>query len=249
MDFFFPGEESRLTSTSFEKNDKIGLYVVECPAPLQISGNYINNAELTYSGSKWTSSERLFWPETGAVDIYAYYPKMIPTSILEQPFSVAQDQSMGTGSSDFLWAKVPSQSRQASVKVIFSHCLSKVTLKLVKGTDYVGDYPQHADVRILSTVPDGLFNLTTGTIAKNGRSSTSPIKCQQVSEDTYEAIVIPQRIDSKAPLFEMTVNGISYLMEGSFEFRAGMNHTINIVLNSSPEAINVQIGSTIQSWN
>ena len=38
----YPGQ-SRATATSFESNDKIGLYVAESKAPLEIGGNLVNN--------------------------------------------------------------------------------------------------------------------------------------------------------------------------------------------------------------
>lgn len=46
----YPGQ-TRATATSFESNDKIGLYVAESKAPLEIGGNLVNNEALTYDGS------------------------------------------------------------------------------------------------------------------------------------------------------------------------------------------------------
>lgn len=43
----YPGQGSRATSSSFEANDKIGLYVADANAPLEIGGNLVNNEGLT----------------------------------------------------------------------------------------------------------------------------------------------------------------------------------------------------------
>ena len=42
-----PGQASRATETNFEKNDKIGLYVADAKAQLEIGGNLVNNEALT----------------------------------------------------------------------------------------------------------------------------------------------------------------------------------------------------------
>lgn len=88
----YPGQ-SRATATSFESNDKIGLYVAESKAPLEIGGNLVNNEALTYDGSKWEAARTLYWDE-GTYNAYAYYPYIQGvSSTTDQPFSVALDQS------------------------------------------------------------------------------------------------------------------------------------------------------------
>ena len=47
-----PGQATRATETSFEQNDRIGLYVADAKAQLEIGGNLVNNEALTYDGSK-----------------------------------------------------------------------------------------------------------------------------------------------------------------------------------------------------
>ena len=108
IQFIHPSAVTRATATEFESGDKIGLYVVETPAPLQVSGNYVNNLQATYNGSQWTGDSGLHWPSTESVcDVYAYYPYFESvTSISANPFSILEDQSAGYGPCDFLWGKV-----------------------------------------------------------------------------------------------------------------------------------------------
>ena len=68
-----PGQTSRATETNFEKNDKIGLYVADAKAQLEIGGNLVNNEALTYDGSKWAAARALYW-DKGTYTAYAYYP-------------------------------------------------------------------------------------------------------------------------------------------------------------------------------
>ena len=41
--------------------------------PLQVGGNYVNNASLTYNGTEWTPTRPIYWND-GSYDVYAYYP-------------------------------------------------------------------------------------------------------------------------------------------------------------------------------
>ena len=252
IQFIHPGAVTRATETAFESGDKIGLYVVETPAPLQVSGNYVNNLQATYNGSQWTGDSGLHWPSTESVcDIYAYYPYFESvTSITANPFSISEDQSAGYGSCDFLWGKAASLAYTAdAIPVQFSHKLSKITLKLVKADSYVGDLPTDAVFYIHSTVPDATVDLTTGSVTKDPYGTARTITCHKVADDTYEAVIIPQRLASRTPLFEMVANGVSYLVEGSFNFRPGINYTFNVTLNTSTESIRIEIGGEIGNWN
>lgn len=251
IQFIHPSAETRATETAFESGDKIGLYVVEAPAPLQVSGNYVNNLQATYNGSQWTGETGLRWPSTESVcDIYAYYPFMEVSKIDASPFSVLEDQSSGFGACDFLWGKAASVAYTTeAIPVQFNHKLSKITLKLVKGADYVGDLPSTAVFYVHSTVTDATVDLTTGSVTKDPFGTAKTITCHKVSGDTYEAVIVPQRLASRTPLFEMVANGVSYLVEGSFNFKPGINYTFNVTLNTSTESIRIEIGGEIADWN
>lgn len=251
IQFIHPSAETRATETAFESGDKIGLYVVEAPAPLQVSGNYVNNLQATYNGSQWTGETGLRWPSTESIcDIYAYYPFMEVSKIDASPFSVLEDQSSGFGACDFLWGKAASVAYTTeAIPVQFNHKLSKITLKLVKGADYVGDLPSTAVFYVHSTVTDATVDLTTGSVTKDPFGTAKTITCHKVSDDTYEAVIVPQRLASRTPLFEMVANGVSYLVEGSFNFKPGINYTFNVTLNTSTESIRIEIGGEIADWN
>ena len=251
IQFIHPSVVTRATETAFESGDKIGLYVVETPAPLQVSGNYVNNLQATYNGSQWTGDSGLRWPSTESVcDIYAYYPFMEVSKITAAPFSVLEDQSDGFGACDFLWGKAASVAYTTdAIPVQFKHKLSKITLRLVKSESYVGDLPSDAVLYVHSTVPDATVDLTTGSVTKDPYGTARTITCHKVSDDTYEAVIVPQRLASRTPLFEMVANGVSYLVEGSFNFKPGINYTFSVTLNTSTESIRIEIGGEIEDWN
>lgn len=84
--------DSRVTTTAFESGDRVGLFITRKDTPLEVSGNYVNNAALTFDGSQWTTEKPVYW-DGGTYNIYAYYPQMKPvTSVDNLPFSVSTNQ-------------------------------------------------------------------------------------------------------------------------------------------------------------
>ena len=253
---------TRATETSFEQGDKIGLflteYIGETPAPLQISGNWANNVAATLEGTEWVTAKKIFWSDN-RTDAYGYYPYMSLTSVDEQPFSIALDQSTertgdqlgGYEASDFLWAKTEGVDQSTeTVTLQFSHRCSKLVIQLVKGPSYEGELPDSATVYIHNVVPTATIDLATGAVTKDIFGEVATVKARKVNNATYEAIMIPQRIESRRPFIEIVVNNISYLLEDTFQFKAGMQHTLSLVINSNPDQVSVDIGGEIVGgWN
>lgn len=253
---------TRATETSFEQGDKIGLYLTEytgeTPAPLQISGNWANNVAATLDGTDWVTAKKIFWSDN-RMDVYGYYPYMSLTSVDEQPFSIALDQSTervgdqlgGYEASDFLWAKTEGVDQSAeTVTLQFSHRCSKLVIKLVKGSSYEGELPDNATVYVHSVVPTATIDLATGAVTKDIFGEMATVKARKVDNATYEAVMIPQRLESRRPFIEIVVNNVSYLLEDTFQFKAGMQHTLSLVINSNPDQVSVDIGGEIEGgWN
>ena len=193
------------------------------------------------------------------MDAYGYYPYMSLTSVDEQPFSIALDQSTertgdqlgGYEASDFLWAKTEGVDQSTeTVTLQFSHRCSKLVIQLVKGPSYEGELPDSATVYIHNVVPTATIDLATGAVTKDVFGEVATVKARKVNNATYEAIMIPQRIESRRPFIEIVVNNISYLLEDTFQFKAGMQHTLSLVINSNPDQVSVDIGGEIVGgWN
>ena len=253
---------TRATETSFEQGDKIGLFLTEytgeTPAPLQISGNWANNVAATLEGTEWETAKRILWSDSH-MDDYGYYPYTSVTSADGQPFSSALDQSTertgdqlgGYEASDFLWAKTEGVDQSTeTVTLQFSHRCSKLVIQLVKGPSYEGELPDSATVYIHNVVPTATIDLATGAVTKDIFGEVATVKARKVNNATYEAIMIPQRIESRRPFIEIVVNNISYLLEDTFQFKAGMQHTLSLVINSNPDQVSVDIGGEIVGgWN
>ena len=251
---------TRATETAFESDDKIGIYATEysgdVASPLQISGNWANNVAITYNGTTWTPAKKIFWSEN-KMDVYGYYPYMTPTSIDEHLWSVQLDQSTpetedalsGYEASDFLWGKATGVSQtDGNVQLEFKHRCSKLVVKLVKGKDYSGVLPTESELYIHSTVPTATIDFTNGAVTKYIYGDMETIKARRVDDETFEAIIVPQRMETRRPFLEYIANGVSYLYESTFVFKAGKLHTLELTINSNPDQIEIEVGGDVGEW-
>lgn len=248
---------TRATETGFENNDRIGLYVTETAVPLQQSGNYVNNALLTYNGTSWSPSKPVYW-NNGTYDVFAYYPHSSPVSSVDDfPFSVATDQSTpksadvlgGYEASDFLYASSSKVKASAQpVTLQFKHRMSKLLIRLIKGEDYEGELPDEAEVYVHNTVTSATIDLSAGIATRNPHATAASIKARGMGKHEYAAIIVPQRIANRQPLIEVIMKGVSYLYESSFVFKPGTQHLVSLIISKNPEQVKIEIGGEIEDW-
>ncbi len=259
-----PNAGTRVSNGEFEAQDKVGLYVTdyieaETPAPLQVSGNRANNEAMTFDGTKWNIERPIYWGE-GKSDVYAYYPYMEIVDVDDQPFSVATDQNEAKNyeASDLLWAKASGVAKtDGAVSLEMQHSMSRLVVKIIAGDEYVGSLPKDATVHLHSTVTDALVSLANGSVVKNPYGGANSIKMRNCGVHTYaegealvyEAIVVPQMLETSVPLLEINSKSVSYLLEDMFNFKPGVSYTYTAVLNTSTTAIKVEIGCEIEDWN
>ena len=247
--------ETRATDTSFEQGDAVGIYVAESTARLETVGNTVNNEPLVFSGTDWTTDNRLFW-DNGTYNVYAYYPRIdMVTSTTDQPFQVSTDQATATETSgyeasDLLHAATLGVTASADpVSLRFRHIMSKLTVRLIKGEDYEGEIPADATVYIHNTVTDATIDLAAGVATCDPRGTRRTVTARRNTRGSYSAIIVPQRLDDRVPLIEVVANGISFLYESKFRFKPGMHHIVNLMLDRNPEQDKIEIRGELTDWN
>lgn len=249
--------QTRATATCFEGGDRIGLYVAQADAPLEIGGNLVNNEALTYNGSSWTAARTLYWDE-GTYNAYAYYPYIQGvSSIDDQPFSVATDQSTaktatalgGYEASDLLFATTKGIKASASpINLTFKHIMSKLKIRLVKGEDFEGEMPTTAQVYIHNTVPTATIDLQAGMATRYVKGTQQTITAHQDDDYVFSAILVPQRVENRQPLVEVVMKGVSYMYESKFVFKPGVEHLVNLIITNNPDNVKIEIGGEVENW-
>lgn len=253
---------TKATPETFEAGDKVSVWAVEYTteeAPeLQIGGNFLNNELLTYDGSKWTG-RTMYW-STKPCDFYAVYPYIKPSSVESYIFEIAADQNSaktetalgGYEASDLLFAKAEGVKREdGKVSLKFKHMMSKCVVNVVKGPKFEGELPEDIAVHIYNTVTTADLNLANGSIEKYALGNRNTITMKKVAAEKFEAIVIPQNIERRTPLIEISMGGIAYLLEYSLSFKPGYQHTINLIVNTSPdqEKFEISIDASVSGKN
>ena len=249
--------QTRATATNFEGGDRIGLYVAQADAPLEIGGNLVNNEALTYNGSRWAAAHTLYWDD-GTYNAYAYYPYMQGvSSIDDQPFSVATDQSTaktatalgGYEASDLLFATSKGIKASASpINLTFKHIMSKLKIRLVKGEDFEGEMPTTAQVYIHNTVPTATIDLQAGMATRYVKGNQQTITAHQDDDYVFSAILVPQRVENRQPLVEVVMKGVSYMYESKFVFKPGVEHLVNLIITNNPDNVKIEIGGEVENW-
>lgn len=248
---------SKATATSFVRNDEISLFAVEYvdgrKAPLQKVGNFINNERISYDGNNWVPEHNLYWSGSPC-DFYAVYPyqKLFP-SIENYIFKLKLDQNNGGfEASDFMYAYAENAARASgAVNLKFNHLMTKLNVILKKGDKFEGEIPDDVVAHIYNTTTSCVVNLATGAVEKEAFGSKSTITMKKLDNMHFEAVLVPQNLEKRTPLVEITMGGIAYLLEYSLSLRAGCVHTITVTLNTSPdqEMIEISIDPTQGDWN
>lgn len=238
---------SKATSTSFETGDEVLLYAVEYlgeeAQELQIADNYINNEKLTFDGASWSAGSTLYWSDKPC-DFYALYPYQNISSVDEWIFSIQLDQDTADGyqASDLMFAKASSVVRaDEKVALQFKHLMSKCVVTVEKGENFEGEIPDDIVTHIYNTTTSAILNFANGSLQRDPQGGRKTITMKKVSSGRFEAVVVPQNIERRTPLIEVTMGGIAYLLEYSLSFKPGYVHTINLILNTSPDQEKIEI--------
>ena len=257
------GGGTRVTGTAFDEGDCMSLYAVEYDgdkvASLQPSGNYLNNEAMTLVDGVWQGERPLYWSEVPC-DFYAVYPYQTPGTVSEYLFDLPLDQNTpaaegelsGYEAADLLWAKAEGVTREDGVvDMQFKHMMSRIVVKIERGEKYEGELPEDVVVHLYNTVTTAEVDLTKGSLQRYAHGEKGTITMKQLSGDTFTAIVVPQNIERRTPLVEVTMEGIAYLLTYSTSFRPGYQHTITITLNTSPdqEKIEIDLDGEVDDWN
>ncbi len=234
---------TRVIDDSFETGDKVGLFIVNQPGTLKVSGNHADNACHTFDGSGWSSSSTIYWvdDETKA-DFYCYCPYSGTVSSVEAfPFSVREDQRDQSAfkASDFLWGRTTGVSPIPDpVNITMSHRMSILAVRLKAGDGWTDDELKSADVTLCGLKTSALVNLSDGTVTADG--AAGEMKPLAEGGGSFKALVVPQAVKS-AELVRIRVGGESYVFKTSINLTSGMTHTSTITLKRTAGGVRIGI--------
>lgn len=249
------GLQTRANDSAFETEDEIGLYVVNYDSAtagtLKLEGNQADNTQFTFDGSKWNSTEDIYWKDQNTpADFYAYYPYSATiASIEEYPFSVQTDQSVEGNfwASDFLWGKSAKVSpTPLAIPIKTNHIFSRAVIDIKPGNGFTEDAWNAAtkSISIQEVKISATIDLSTGVATATGDAGEIvPFTTSKTGTTiTYKAMIVPQEVADNSKLIVITVDGTDYVYRKGFTFKANTEHSFSITVNKIEGSVDMSIG-------
>lgn len=240
---------TKVTDSSYETGDMIGLYVVNyidgVQGSLANSGNHLDNTKFTYSNSEWNPDNEVYWKDqTTAADFYCYYPYTSTVSdVTALAFRVKEDQStLGNyKASELLWGKTTGATpSEDPVKITTRHALSNIIVYVTPGNGYTEETLAEEDIAVTITgvKTEAHLNLATGSVTASGDlKDITPYK-----ESSYwRALVVPQDIIG-TEIIRVTIGDNVYSLTQKVTFEPNKQHKCTVKVNKIGEGVNISIG-------
>jgi uncharacterized protein YdeI (BOF family) len=202
------GMRTRLSGSTWEKGDAIGVYMKRTGASLDSSApeqnvKYSYNAETGVFEPK-DEKGTIYFPFTGdRVDFIGYYPYRDPVNDFTLPIDLSVQSKQSA--LDLMYADNVKDvnEEQANVRMIFSHKLSKIMIQV---KHYRGIELEDLSVIITSVPVTGSFDLKSGNLTVD--PATSDVACCVNKDCTLaEAILMPGTDLSGSELWFVTGEG------------------------------------------
>ena len=222
---------TKVTSTSFETGDAIGVSIVR-----DAQYAYADNQKLTYNGSEFTGDLKWF-TEEGSAFISAYHPysSTVPTA-----FTVQADQTAGLSSSDFITGfKNDVKPSEQAVVIPFKHKLTHVVANLVNNSNGIITGFSLADVRLKAALDAG-WEASEDESAPKGT-----VKARKVNDSKYDLILPPQKATMTAVVTLQDGKELSQVQD-EITLESGKEYTLTVIVE--PEAIHVVLSGDVQDW-
>lgn len=228
------------TPVTLPKGSKAGVYVVY--EGLKSSGNYIDNACLTFDGSKWNSENVLQWKDgyTSAAFL-AYYPYNENVKNAKAlPFTVKTDQGTKDAyvACDFLYGKYRTNPSNGFPKPVLHHGMTNIVVNVKAGDGFSEDELKQGNlgVHVKNVYMQANVNLENGEV--NASGSIGSIKAYATNALSFSAIVVPQEIRKVTVVW----NNVEYDLGFSKYCERGRLYTLTATLKKTSGGISVTIG-------
>lgn len=225
---------SRATDTSFDENDRIGVFAMidnGINEPGGIGDNpYAKNVPYTYSGGKFTAMSQGIElnDNAGKMFYFAVYPYNSNMTDLYR-FECKKNQSEYSGytQSDLMVAFTDEPTAEQQVKLEFIHILSKAIINLkFTGLEVYSVTLKDVNYSVELDLKDGSFS---------SLAVKADVKMNYNGNKSYKAVITPQVFmkDQKFATIETSVGTYSVKAANDIVLKAGMLKNIYVELNAT----------------
>lgn len=255
----FTSTISRVSGTSWEDDDQVGIMVTDGSATLlgyKFNALYDVNPT-TNAFSPNADADKFYYPvdETKYIQFYAYYPHSTAVTTANQYFPVNVAIQTTPKLIDFMEATTKGGSgynkKSTNVPLTFNRRMTKITFTLVAGTGVDLD-----DITAITL--EGFYTTANYDFATNSFGTIATVASitpyEESADNTYSAILIPTHDGNTAvtahstPKVKFVENGENFYWDLSKEtLKAGDNNTYSKVTISRTGV--TASGSNITNWN
>lgn len=240
---------SRVTDTSFEPNDIIGV-------SMYVGNSFASGAEnvqyATSDGSDFTSQSPITWDQAGDeatvrfMGVYPYQNGAVQNGIYS--ISLSTEEGVALSENDVMYASTENVARdQNNISLPFVHKLVKVVMQVC---DAKGKGLSGATLKINKQRTSGSLDLTDGTVRAEGAESTLEFAANSNVPGEYQTIVMPSGATPER-VITITYNGVDYPCPvDAYVFESGKKIIFSATIDKSePVSTNpVQVSADVEDW-
>lgn len=240
--------QTRVTDTSWDKNDAIGVYAF-------IAGETVvfekkTNVEYTTIGdgkfNPKVSAQAIRFSIDGDLDFVAYHPYDDKLTGLEYTITAGSDPLFSNNAKH-------QNNKNPKVDLGFKHMLSRLVLNIEVG-DYLNSL-EGLKASVNNVSVDGKFNLLTGGVALgNEKTVDTDITFGKSEENIVSAtltiLVMPfQDIQDVEVEFSLGDDKYKWTASSSLKLASSLEYEYDVVLNAKPEPFVAEVGTAkIYEW-
>lgn len=240
---------SRVTDTSFEPDDTIGV-------SMYVGNSFASGAEnvqyATSNGSAFTSQSPITWDQAGDeatvrfMGVYPYRNGAVQNGIYS--ISLSTEEGVALSENDVMYASTENIAKdQNNISLPFVHKLVKVVMQVCdeKGAGLSG-----ATLKINKQQTSGSLDLTDGTVRAEGTESTLEFAANSNIPGEYQTIVMPSGATPER-VITITYNGVDYPCPvDAYVFESGKKIIFSATIDKSrPVSTNpVQVSADVEDW-
>lgn len=240
---------SRVTDTSFERDDIIGV-------SMYAGNSFASGAEnvqyATSDGSDFTSQSPITWDQAGDeatvrfMGVYPYRNGAVQNGIYS--ISLSTEEGVALSENDVMYASTENVARdQNNISLPFVHKLVKVVMQVC---DEKGNGLSGATLKINKQRTSGSLDLTDGTVRAEGAESTLEFAANSNIPGEYQTIVMPSGATPER-VITITYNGVDYPCPvDAYVFESGKKIIFSATIDKSgPVSTNpVQVSADVEDW-
>ncbi len=258
--------QSRVTGSSFDSTDRIGLFVLEQPETLN-GKRHIDNECLEFDGTQWNPAHPIYFPGTKSLSHFiAYYPYREnilagTETTLTCEVETEQNRENHYAQSDLLVVSLKDiASKEEAVELTFKHKLASIYIELKPGTAF--STPQELwDAKPVITLKNLYTRINYDFLTDNFSNAENKQDIVPYGELTVQgdkltgkkAVVVPQTILKGETLIELTVGGKNFRlsMGEDNEYLPGTKNTYTLTLKATENQKPIEgiLTATVSDWN